>query len=269
MSRILLTNDDGIYSNGIRAAVKALSELGDVYVVAPLFQRSASGRAMTLHRPIRAKRVQLPGAKIAYGIDGTPTDCVIFAMARFGNFDLAVSGINLGENLSTEITVSGTASAAIEAATHDVPSIAISLEVDWKKTLGEGEGVDFSVSAGFLRRIARAILENGLPKGVDMLNVNVPGDATPETPVEVTRLSKKRYCPTVEERIDPKGNPYYWIAGKLLEEFEPGTDAYVLKVERKVSVTPINIDMTARVDFEEVKRSLGMENYLLASGMKK
>ncbi len=117
--RILVTNDDGIYSNGIRAAVKALSSLGEVYVVAPLFQRSASGRAMTLHRPIRARLVDVPGgAKVAYGIDGTPTDSVIFALARFGgDFDLAVSGINLGENLSTEITVSGTASAAIEAAT--------------------------------------------------------------------------------------------------------------------------------------------------------
>ena len=256
--RILLTNDDGIYSTGLRAAVEALSELGEVYVVAPLFQRSASGRAMTLHRPIRAKLVDVPGAKATYGIDGTPTDCVIFAIARFGDFDLAVSGINLGENLSTEITVSGTASAAIEAATHGIPSIAISLEVGWKKTLGEGEGVDFSVSAHFLKRIARAVLRRGLPPGVDMLNVNVPSKATEETGITITRLARKRYCPTVEERIDPKGNPYYWIVGRLVDEFEPGTDAYALKVERKVSVTPINIDMTAGVDFGELARILGI-----------
>ncbi len=258
MVKILLTNDDGIYSNGLRAAVKALSELGEVYVVAPLFQRSASGRAMTLHRPLRAKRLQIPGSKVAYGIDGTPTDCVIFAIARFGDFDLAVSGINLGENLSTEITVSGTASAAIEASTHGIPSIAISLEVEWKRTLGEGEGIDFSVASHFLRSIARAILEKGLPKGVDMLNVNVPGDATPETEIAITRLARKRYCPTVEERIDPKGNPYYWIVGRLVQDFEPGTDAYALKVERKVSVTPVNIDMTAKVDFEELRKLLSL-----------
>ncbi len=256
MSRILLTNDAGIYANGIRAAVRALSELGEVYVVAPLFQRSASGRAMTLHRPIRAKLVDVPGAKVAYGVDGTPTDCVIFAIARFGDFDLAVSGINLGENLSTEITVSGTASAAIEAATHGVPSIAMSLEVDWKKTLGEGEGIDFSVSAHFLRRIAGAILENGLPEGVDMLNVNVPSDATEKTEITITRLARKRYNPTIEERVDPRGHPYYWIVGRRTKEFEPGTDAYALKVERKVSATPINIDMTARVDFEEIMKIL-------------
>ncbi|CAD5244127.1 5'/3'-nucleotidase SurE [Thermococcus camini] len=256
MVKILLINDDGIYSNGLRAAVKALSELGEVYVVAPLFQRSASGRAMTLHRPIRAKRFHIPGAKVAYGIDGTPTDCVVFSIARFGNFDLAVSGINLGENLSTEITVSGTASAAIEASTHGIPSIAISLEVEWKRTLGEGEGIDFSVASRFLGRIARAVLEKGLPKGVDMLNVNVPGDATPETEIAITRLARKRYCPTVEERIDPKGNPYYWIVGKLVRDFEPGTDSYALKVERKVSVTPVNIDMTAKVDFEELRNVL-------------
>ncbi len=254
--KILITNDDGIYSKGLRAAVNALGELGEVYVVAPLFQRSASGRAMTLHRPIRAKRVEISGAKVAYGIDGTPTDCVIFAIARFGNFDLAVSGINLGENLSTEITVSGTASAAIEAATHGIPSIAISLEVEWKKTLGDGEGVNFSVASHFLRKIARAVLENGLPEGVDMLNVNVPSDATPETPIAITRLAKRSYSPTIEERIDPRGYPYYWIVGRKCEKFEPGTDTYALKVERKVSVTPINIDMTARVDFNVVKGRL-------------
>ena len=254
--RILLTNDDGIYSNGLRTAVKALSELGEVYVVAPLFQRSASGRAMTLHRPIRAKYVNVPEAKVAYGIDGTPTDCVIFAIARFGKFNLAVSGINLGENLSTEITVSGTASAAIEASTHGIPSIAMSLEVEWKRTLGEGEGIDFSVSAHFLEKIAGAVLEKGLPKGVDMLNVNVPSDATEETEIVITRLARKRYCPTIEERIDPRGHPYYWIVGKRKTDFEPGTDAYALKVERKVSVTPINIDMTARVDFDELRRVL-------------
>ncbi|NJD99412.1 5'/3'-nucleotidase SurE [Thermococcus sp. LS1] len=256
MLRILITNDDGIYSKGIRAAVEAVKDLGEVYVVAPLFQRSASGRAMTLHKPLRAKLVNVPGAKVAYGLDGMPVDCVIFALARFTHFDLAISGINLGENLSTEITVSGTASAAIETATHGIPSIAISLEVDWGKTLSEGEGIDFSAASHFLRRIARAVLEKGLPEGVDMLNVNIPNDASPETKIEVTRLARRRYRPTIEERIDPRGHPYYWIVGRKCEKFEPGTDAYALKVERKISVTPINIDMTARVDFESVMKIL-------------
>lgn len=253
--KILITNDDGIYSKGLRAAVEAVKDLGEVYVVAPLFQRSASGRAMTLHRPLRAKLVDVPGAKIAYGIDGMPTDCVIFALARFTDFDLAISGINLGENLSTEITVSGTASAAIEAATNGIPSIAISLEVRREKyKFGEGSEVDFSTASHFLRKVARAVLRGGLPEGVDMLNVNVPDDATEETGIAVTRLAHRMYRPTVEERIDPKGNPYYWIVGRKCREFEPGTDAYALKVERKVSVTPINIDMTARVDLREVER---------------
>ncbi|ASJ12354.1 5'/3'-nucleotidase SurE [Thermococcus thioreducens] len=252
MPRILITNDDGIYSKGIRAAVEAVQDLGEVYVVAPLFQRSASGRAMTLHRPLRAKLVDVPGAKVAYGLDGMPVDCVIFALARFSDFDLAISGINLGENLSTEITVSGTASAAIETATHGIPSIAVSLEVDWRKTLSEGEGIDFSVASHFLRRIAKAVLERGFPDGVDMLNVNVPRDATPETEIAITRLARRRYRPTIEERLDPRGHPYYWIVGRKCEKFEPGTDAYALKVERKVSVTPVNIDMTAKIDFEEL-----------------
>ena len=251
--RILLTNDDGIYSKGIRAAVDALQGLGEIYVVAPMFQRSASGRAMTLHRPLRAKRVAYRGVKAAYALDGMPVDCVIFAIARFGKFDLAISGINLGENLSTEITVSGTASAAIEAATHGIPSIAASLEVNWRKTLGDGEGIDFSSASYFLRRIAKSVIKNGLPEGVDMLNVNIPSDATEETAISLTRLARRMFNPTVEERIDPKGNPYYWVVGRRCENFEPGTDAYALKVERKVSVTPINIDMTARIDFERVR----------------
>ncbi len=246
MPRILITNDDGVYSRGLRAAVEAVNGLGNIYVVAPLTQRSATGRAMTLHRPIRAKLVEVPGVRIAYGLSGTPADCVIFAVARFGNFDVTVSGINLGENLSTEITVSGTASAAIEAATHGIPGVAVSLEVEWKKTLGEGEGVDFSVAEEFLRRVVDEVLEHGLPKGVDLLNLNVPSSATLNTPIEITRLARRRYVPTVEERIDPKGNPYYWIVGRLLDSFEPGTDAYALKVERKVSLSPINIDMSVR-----------------------
>ncbi|WP_461864037.1 5'/3'-nucleotidase SurE [Thermococcus sp.] len=254
--RILLTNDDGIYSKGIRAAVDALRGLGEIYVVAPMFQRSASGRAMTLHRPLRAKRVAYRSVKAAYALDGMPVDCVIFAIARFGKFDLAISGINLGENLSTEITVSGTASAAIEAATHGIPSIAASLEVNWRKTLGDGEGIDFSSASYFLRKIAKSVIKNGLPEGVDMLNVNIPSDATEETAISLTRLARRMFNPTVEERIDPKGNPYYWVVGRRCENFEPGTDAYALKVERKVSVTPINIDMTARIDFETIMEIL-------------
>lgn len=259
MAKILVTNDDGIHSRGIKAAVEALQGLGEIYVVAPMFQRSASGRAMTIHRPLRAKRISMNGAKAAYALDGMPVDCVIFAMARFGDFDLAISGINLGENMSTEITVSGTASAAIEAATQEIPSIAISLEVNREKhKFGEGEEIDFSAAKYFLRKIATAVLKRGLPKGVDMLNVNVPYDANERTEIAFTRLARRMYRPSIEERIDPKGNPYYWIVGTQCpkEALEPGTDMYAVKVERKVSVTPINIDMTARVNLDEIKRLL-------------
>lgn len=188
-----------------------------------------------------------------------PVDCIIFAMARFGDFDLAVSGINLGENMSTEITISGTASAAIEAATHDIPSIAVSLEVNREKhKFGIGEGMDFSTAKYFLRKVAKAVLEKGLPRGVQMLNVNIPYDAGRETPAEFTRLAKRMYQPSIEERVDPKGHPYYWIVGTQCpaEALEPGTDMYAVKVERKVSITPINIDMTAGVDLDVVRELL-------------
>ncbi|MBO8173928.1 MAG: 5'/3'-nucleotidase SurE [Thermococcus sp.] len=261
MSKILITNDDGINSRGIKAAVDALQGLGDIYVIAPMFQRSASGRAMTLHRPLRAKRVTMKGVKAAYALDGMPVDCIVFALARFGSFDLAISGINLGENMSTEITISGTASAAIEAATHGIPSIAISLEVDREKhKFGEGEEINFTTAKFFLRKIAEAVLRRGLPKGVDMLNVNVPYDANENTPIEITRLARRMYNPSIEERIDPKGTPYYWIVGTQCprEVLEPGTDMYAVKVERKVSVTPINIDMTAKVDLGQLREHLGI-----------
>ncbi|AHF80053.1 5'/3'-nucleotidase SurE [Thermococcus paralvinellae] len=261
MPKILITNDDGINSRGIKAAVEALQGLGDIYVIAPMFQRSASGRAMTLHRPLRAKRVAMEGVRAAYALDGMPVDCVIFALARFGSFDLAISGINLGENMSTEITISGTASAAIEAATHGIPSIAISLEVNREKhKFGQGEEINFTTAKFFLRKIADAVLRKGLPEGVDMLNVNVPYDANENTPMDITRLARRMYQPSIEERIDPKGTPYYWIVGTQCpkEVLEPGTDMYVVKVERKVSVTPINIDMTAKVDLGQLKKHLGI-----------
>ncbi|AIF69523.1 5'-nucleotidase [Palaeococcus pacificus DY20341] len=259
MAKILITNDDGIRSKGIKAAIEALQGLGEIYVVAPMSQRSASGRAMTLHRPLRAKHVKLDGAEAAYALDGMPVDCIIFALARFGEFDLVVSGINLGENMSTEITISGTASAAIEAATHGMPSIAISLEVNREKhKFGSGEEIDFETAKFFLRKIAKAVLKKGLPRSVEMLNVNVPYDATEKTQIAFTRLAKRMYQPSIEERIDPKGNPYYWIVGTQCprEVLEPGTDMYAVKVERKVSVSPINIDMTAKIDFNELKKVL-------------
>ncbi|MCD6558280.1 MAG: 5'/3'-nucleotidase SurE [Palaeococcus sp.] len=261
MPKILITNDDGIRSRGIKAAVEALQGLGKLYVVAPMFQRSASGRAMTLHRPLRAVRVKMAGVEAAYALDGMPVDCIIFAMARFGNFDLAVSGINLGENMSTEITISGTASAAIEAATHDIPSIAVSLEVNREKhKFGVGEGMDFSTAEYFLRKVARAMLGKKLPRDVQMLNVNVPYGATKDTPIAFTRLAKRMYQPSIEERVDPKGHPYYWIVGTQCptETLEPGTDMYAVKVERKVSITPINIDMTAGVDLDTIRNLLSL-----------
>jgi len=254
--RILLTNDDGFYSAGLRASYEALRDLGDVYVVAPLVQRSAVGRSMSVMEPIRVSEVYVNDMHV-YAVDGTPVDAVIVGIYKvIGDLpDLVVSGINLGENLSTEaVTTSGTVGAALEAASQGCPAIAISQEMDdSEKFEFTFKPYDFSLAKEMLRRIARIVLKKGLPEGVDVLNVNVPAKFSGE--IEITRLARRLYRTRIEERLDPRGRRYYWITGDEVEDAEEGTDIHAIRMGR-VSITPITIDLTASVDFEELRRWL-------------
>jgi 5'/3'-nucleotidase len=229
---ILVTNDDGIFSEGIERLAQALSEVGDVFTVAPDQERSAAGHSLTLHHPLRAKLV----GENRWSVDGTPTDAVnwgVLHLMKDRRPKLLFSGINLGLNLGDDVTYSGTVSAAFEGTLIGIPSVAISQEIE--------TGFTFDAAAGFAERLARQLLEQSLPAGT-LLNVNVP--AGPPRGVRVTRLGKRRYGEAVIEKIDPRGRPYYWIGSTPpTGELEEGTDLSAV-AEKSISMTPLHLDLT-------------------------
>lgn len=245
---ILVTNDDGIFSEGIERLSAALSEVGEVYTVAPDQERSAAGHSLTLDLPLRAKLVGVN----RWSVDGTPTDCVnwgVLHLMREIKPRLLFSGINLGLNLGDDVTYSGTVSAAFEGTLIGLPSVAISQEIE--------TGFTFDAAADFAVRLARHLLERPLPSGT-LVNVNIP--ARPPRGVRVTRLGKRRYGEAVVEKTDPRGRPYYWIGSTPPSgELEEGTDLSAV-AEKYISLTPLHLDLTdygSIKALEEVARQLG------------
>jgi 5'-nucleotidase len=255
MHLILVTNDDGVYASGLQAAAKSVQGLGDVVVAAPSGQKSGVGRSISVFEPLRYAEVNLNGFK-AYAVTGTPTDSVIIGIFAIMKEmpDLVVSGINVGENVSTDtVTTSGTIGAALEAASYGIPAIAASIQaVDQgdKFDLHHGAKHSFEVAINVLRRVAEKVLKHGLPEGVDVLNLNVPVSATEETEIAITKLARKIFKTSVQERFDPRGRPYYWIDGELICCDAKGTDVQTLYQEKKISLTPLSLDATARIDLE-------------------
>ena len=229
--RILVTNDDGIFSEGLKLLAEALAGLAEVIVVAPDREQSASSHSLTLNRPLRMRRVR----EHWYAVDGTPTDCVnlgVQGLLKEKPPDLVVSGINFGLNLGGDVTYSGTVSAAFEASLHQLPGIAFSQEVD--------EGFSFSAAAELAHEMISTLIVGDLPPDL-LLNVNIPAGAPHG--VRWTRLGKRIYRQTVVEKVDPKGRKYYWIAGTPEWEHETGTD-YDALMSGHVSVTPLHLDLT-------------------------
>jgi 5'-nucleotidase len=259
MHRILVTNDDGVYAAGLQAAARSVQGLGEVVVAAPSGQMSGVGRSISVFEPLRYAEVNLNGFR-AHAVTGTPTDSVIigiFAILKEMP-DLVVSGINVGENISTDtVTTSGTIGAALEAASYGIPAIAASIQaVDQgdKFDLHHGAKHSFEVATAVLRRVASRVLEHGMPEGVDVLNLNIPVSAREDTEIAVTRLARKIFKTSVQERLDPRGRPYYWIDGELICCDEEGTDVQTLYQEKKISLTPLTLDSTARIDLKEMQR---------------
>ncbi len=255
--QILITNDDGVNSSGLLAAYEAVRDLGDATIVAPATQQSAVGRSMTLFEPLRLSRLKVNGTTV-YSVSGTPTDAVIIGMfvAMKRKPDLVISGFNIGENLSTEAaTTSGTIGAALEAAGQGVPAIAVSIRVDDEgdKFADTNYKRDYGVAIGVVRKLARCVLDGKLPKGVDVLNVNIPSNASPDTGVRITRLARKMYHTRVHRRSDPRGRPYYWIDGTLVEDADEGTDLHAVMKKNQISITPLTMDMTAAIDHERLE----------------
>ncbi len=261
--QILLTNDDGIRSAGLWAAAEALAHLGFVTVAAPREQHSGAGRSMPQASDgvLSEEQVTIHGKTwTVYAVGGSPAQTVQHAILELMPRppDLVVAGINHGENLTTSITISGTVGAALEAAAFGVPALAVSLEMPKEKQRGD-PGVDFSAAAHYTARFARLLLEaDGLPD-VDVLKIDVPSDATPETPWRVTRLSRSQYYVPVSpgrERLTEPVRVDYEIRFDQ-DLLEPDSDVYAVRVAREVSVTPLSLDMTSRVDLGELGRRLG------------
>jgi 5'-nucleotidase len=247
---ILVTNDDGVQAPGLLALAQEMRKLGDVTVMAPDRNWSASGHVKTMDRPMRVKEVLLADGTPALACDGAPSDCV--ALALLGvvkeKIDLVVSGINPNANIGHDVTYSGTVTSAMEAVIAGVPGIAVSLD----SKPGHGE-LDYGPAARVAGRVVAQVGLRGLQAGV-LLNVNVP--CLPEAEIKdvlITRQGLRVYHDALDARTDPRGRPYYWIGGEFPSGVdEAGTDFGAL-LTGHVSITPLQLDLTALAALETLK----------------
>jgi 5'-nucleotidase len=247
---ILVSNDDGIHAAGLEALQDAVSDLGEIWVVAPEGEQSAASHAISLHRPLRINEL----GERRFAIDGTPADCSYVAinhLLKDRTLALMVSGINHGANLADDVTYSGTVAAAMEASLLGIPAIAFSLVAR--------ESFDFGPAARFARALARSVLGQRIA-GRLLLNVNVPGECDP-TDYAVTQLGKHSYGYDVVENVDPRGRKYYWIGGTSFHHEDiPGSDCNAVFREKRISVTPLHLDLTEYSQLDLV-RSWPVEGY--------
>ncbi|WP_420267069.1 5'/3'-nucleotidase SurE [Candidatus Magnetominusculus dajiuhuensis] len=235
MALILVTNDDGVLSEGLMALFEAMKGVAEAVIVAPDRERSATSHSLTMHRPLRVTEVK----ENIYAINGTPTDCVTLGIGKILKRppDLVASGINKGGNLGDDITYSGTVSAAIEGTILGVPSFAISM-------LWEDGGFYFDTAAEFAKKIARNILDNGLPRDT-LLNVNVPNKELRFIEgVKFTKQGKRVYCNSIQETYDPWGKKHYWIGGGSPSWEEDEKTDFLAVESGYISVTPLHLDLT-------------------------
>jgi len=238
--RILISNDDGIYGQGLKPLIKAMRPLGELVVIVPDGERSAASHSITLHKPFRVQTLPMELSKKdmihVYISNGTPSDCVRFALLELlknKRVDLAIGGINHGANLGEDIIYSGTVAIAREAAMQGIPSMAVSVS--------EGSSHAFDVAAKTAQKLARLILKNKLPDRV-FLNINVPHTNGSKPEVKITRLGRRVYGKVIPSGVDPRGHLYYWLAGDIPKGIpEPGTDIWAIK-SKKISVTPLTVD---------------------------
>lgn len=260
---ILLTNDDGIDSPGLWAAAEALAALGQVWVAAPREQSTSAGRSTPPGSDGRIELRVYPRAGrewTAYAVGGSPAQTVLHALLEIlpARPDLVVSGINYGSNVGPGATVSGTIGAALEAAARGIPALAVSLETEMHHELSHSPEVDFSAAAHFTALFARAVLGCRLPADTHLLKIEVPAGANEQTPWEVTRLCLlPYYLPAAPRRaaLSEPGKLWYTIQADP-SAYPPGTDAHTVLVKRAVAVTPLSLDMTARVSLPDLEALL-------------
>ena len=257
--RILISNDDGFFALGIRTLANRMAEEGyEVIVVAPDRERSATGHGLTLHQPIRADIIEgifLPQIQ-AWSCSGTPSDCVKLALSAILDTppDFVLSGINRGPNLGTDILYSGTVSAAMEGTIDGITSIAFSL--------ASFSSQDFQPSANYAVQLIKQLSNNPLPE-TTLLNVNIPGVAESEIKgVKITRQGIRRYQENFQQREDPRGRSYYWLAGELVEEIEQPEHIYLppdlptdvqASKNSYITITPLQYNLTDVVTVQQLE----------------
>ncbi len=260
---ILVTSDDGIDSPGLRAAVRAALDLGEVLVSAPGEQQTSAGRSQPsfFDGAIHEVEYAVDGRQVpAYAMYGSPAQAVLYALMEIvpRRPALCISGINFGENVGSGITVSGTVGAALEAADNGIPSLAVSLETDKAYHYAYSDDVDFGGAAYFTRLFGERMLSRQMPPDVDVLKVEVPSDATAGTPWRMTRVSRQRYylaLPSNRRSLAEKCRLDYEAAFDRAA-LEPDSDIHALRIDRVVSVSPVSLDMTSRVALEQVEQML-------------
>ena len=246
---ILLSNDDGIGAKGLLALAAAVEPLGELWVVAPEHEQSATSHALSLHRPLRIRKHQ----ERWFAIDGTPADCVYVALNHLMKGAppvLVLSGINHGPNLADDVIYSGTVAAAMEGCILGVPAIAFSLAT--RRTF------EFEHAARFAHALVKTALTSKIPQRM-LLNVNIPSG--PIAGYEITRLGRHDYAAEVIEKEDPRGRHYYWIGGTGYEHVkEPGTDVTAVHDSRRASITPLMLDLTQH-DFLQPLKAWPLEGF--------
>ena len=265
---ILLTNDDGIHSPGLLAVAEAVCDLGELLMIAPATQQTGMGRGIPpmTDRVLRREIVTVECQDMpAYAITGSPAQAVLYGILALAPHvcgrkpDLVISGINYGENLGTCVTASGTIGAALQAAELGVPGLAVSLETDKAFHLHHGQDMDWNAAAAVTRHFAQVMLAAQLPFDVDVLKIDVPADATPETGWRVTRQSRQSYYQDyAPAEFTPEGSLALLDYGIDVQwdTLEPDSDIYAFAVDRMISVTPLSHDLTSRVGLADLEQLL-------------
>lgn len=260
---ILITNDDGIRSAGLWALADALDGLGRLTIAAPREQSSGSGRGLSPHADgrIHKKTLRINGRlRTGYAVGGSPSQTVTHAVLEIMATppDLVISGINYGENLGNSITLSGTIGAAIEAAVLGIPALAISLQMSQTDLLHQTPKFNFSSAASIAADFAQKVLTQSLPKEVQILKIDIPEKATSNTSWRITHLGQHSYYEVISDRQKPLDEPYEfgWQCMEDPSQLDAASDIYTVMVDRMVSITPLTIDMTARINLAKYEDQL-------------
>ncbi|MFW9965784.1 MAG: 5'/3'-nucleotidase SurE [Candidatus Thorarchaeota archaeon] len=251
MHKVCLTNDDGPYSSGLLKLAESLSSHMEIVIVVPDGERSASGKALTLNRPIRVKKVKSVNGFEMIIHDGSPADSVVLAECLIEDIDLFVSGINAGANLGYQsMFTSGTVGAAMEAALMGFPAIATSLVVEPNEWFNSADKErDYNRICEVIRDLVLRVLKKGLPKGIDALNLNFPSSVSEASEIVVARPARVRISNELEKRLDPNQSPYYWLKG-VHNDPSQGSDADIVLNKGNISLSPIIIEATTDRDID-------------------